>query len=176
MLNRRDATMHYPIKIIGLGAGDINQLPLGVYRLLLKEKLPIYLRTKDHPVVDTLAQEGVKFESFDHLYEQETTFAEVYEQIVASLVQRAKKSTIIYAVPGHPMVAEQTVQLLLKEKDLQVNIVGGQSYLDDLFTSLRIDPIEGFQFVDGTSFQRDELNYSNHIVFSQVYDQMIASH
>src|SRR5690625_3521875 len=135
--------MHSPIKVVGLGAGDINQLPLGIYRLLSKNKLPIYVRTKDHPVVDILAQEGVKFKSFDHLYEQESTFEKVYEQIVTYLLQRAKESEVIYAVPGHPMLAEKTVQLLLKETDHQVDVLGGQSYLDDLFTSLRIDPIDG---------------------------------
>src|SRR5699024_6142377 len=56
-----------------------------------------------------------------------------------------------------------------------VDILGGQSYLDALFTSLTIDPIEGFQFVDGTAFERAELNYRNHLIFCQVYDHFIAS-
>src|SRR5699024_6613302 len=52
---------------------------------------------------------------------------------------------------------------------------GGQSYLDDLFTSLHIDPIEGFQFVDATSFDRFQLDYQHHLIFCQVYDRFVAS-
>lgn len=40
------------ITIVGLGAGDINLMPLGVYKLLTSnESTPIYIRTKEHPVV-----------------------------------------------------------------------------------------------------------------------------
>ncbi|HLS06847.1 MAG TPA: SAM-dependent methyltransferase, partial [Bacillota bacterium] len=166
--------MQPSIKVIGLGAGDMNQLPLGIYHLLIKNDYPLFVRTKDHPVVQTLAEQGVEFITFDHLYEQESTFEQVYETIVNQLLQAATKETIIYAVPGHPMLAEYTVQRLLKE-NIDVQIKGGQSYLDALFTSLQIDPIEGLQFVDATSFQRQQLNFSNHIIFAQVYDQLVAS-
>src|SRR5690625_2913204 len=73
------------------------------------------------------------------------------------------------------MLAEKTVQLLLEQEQIDIDIIGGQSYLDDLFTTLRIDPIEGFQFMDGTAFGREELNYRNHLIFCQVYDAFIAS-
>lgn len=162
------------IEVIGLGASDIDQLPLGIYERLMEVKHPIFVRTEDHPVIKDLMKRGLTYHSFDYLYEKETSFERVYEKIVAQLIEVAKKQSIVYAVPGHPMVAEKTVQLLL-EADVEVQIKGGQSYLDDLFTSLQIDPIKGFQFIDGTSFKRDELNFSNHIIFSQVYDQLIAS-
>src|SRR5699024_932954 len=88
---------------------------------------------------------------------------------------RETDEEIVYAVPGHPMLAEQTVQLLLEQEDTTVDIIGGQSYLDAVFAALRIDPIEGFQFVDATSFSRSTLNYTNHLLFCQVYDQWSAS-
>ncbi len=62
------------ITVIGLGAGDINQLPLGVYKKLQSAKR-IYVRTIDHPVLDELAEEGVSFESFDDIYEKHDTFS-----------------------------------------------------------------------------------------------------
>lgn len=163
------------IEVIGLGAGDIDQLPLGVYKKLINEKTVIYARTLDHPVIETLQDEGVQFTSFDHLYEQNQTFEAVYQEIVYTLLEKAKESNVMYAVPGHPMLAEKTVQLLLEQDNTDVEIIGGQSYLDALFTSLKIDPIDGFQFVDATGFNRSELNYQNHIVFCQVYDQFTAS-
>src|SRR5699024_1822165 len=108
-------------------------------------------------------------------YEREKQFEDTYQSIVKTLLKKAKENTIIYAVPGHPMLAEQTVQLLLKQNEVSVNVIGGQSYLDDLFTALKIDPIDGFQFVDGTSFIRSQLHYQQHLIFCQVYDRYIAS-
>ncbi|WP_042220773.1 bifunctional methyltransferase/pyrophosphohydrolase YabN [Oceanobacillus manasiensis] len=163
------------IEIIGLGAGDIEQLQLGLYKKLLEEKQAIYTRTMDHPVIRSLKEEGVNFESFDSLYEAEDGFHEVYQNIVDRLLEQAQHRSVLYTVPGHPMLAEKTVQLLLEQKDVEVSVLGGQSYLDDLFTALQIDPIEGFQFVDGTSFLRSDLNYRQHLIFCQVYDRMVAS-
>ncbi|WP_047980725.1 bifunctional methyltransferase/pyrophosphohydrolase YabN [Ornithinibacillus contaminans] len=163
------------IEVIGLGAGDMDQLPLGIYRKLTDSTSPIFVRTLDHPVIETLAEEGITFSSFDYLYEQQTEFESVYHEIVQVLLEQAKSTDLIYAVPGHPMLAEKTVQLLVEQSDVDVDIIGGQSYLDALFASLKIDPIDGFQFVDGTGFNRSQLDYRHHIVFCQVYDRFIAS-
>lgn len=163
------------IEIIGLGAGDINQLPLGIYKKLTNVNRAVFVRTMDHPAVKALQELGVTFISFDHEYERESQFEDIYARIVEELIKKAQETSIIYAVPGHPMLAEKTVQLLLERMDVEVDIAGGQSYLDALFTSLKIDPIDGFQFVDGTSFQRRQLVYRQHIIFCQVYDRFIAS-
>lgn len=163
------------INIIGLGAGDLDQLPLGIYRKLKKADSPIFTRTEDHPVVRALKEEGMEFFGFDAYYEYSDDFAHVYERIVSALLQEASEKSIIYSVPGHPMLAEKTVQLLLEQTEVEVEIIGGHSYLDDLFSALKIDPIEGFQFVDANSFERDGLNYRNHLVFCQVYDAFVAS-
>lgn len=163
------------IEIIGLGAGDIEQLPLGIYRKLHEEKRTVYTRTIAHPVIEELQREGIKFHPFDSIYEKYDNFEKVYDEIVAYLLDKAKNESIIYAVPGHPLLAEKTVQLLLEQSEVQVDIIGGHSYLDDIFTALKIDPIEGFQFIDATSFTRENLNYTNHLIFCQVYDPFIAS-
>ncbi|MEI3604573.1 nucleoside triphosphate pyrophosphohydrolase [Pseudogracilibacillus sp. SE30717A] len=167
--------MEKEIKIIGLGAGDIEQLPLGIYRMLTRKDLPIFTRTMDHPVIKTLEDEGVTLYGFDSYYEESDDFQTVYQRIVNKLLTEAKEKSLIYAVPGHPMLAEKTVQLLLNQKDIDIQIIGGQSYLDDLFTTLKIDPIDGFQFLDATSFEREEITYRNHLIFCQVYDKFIAS-
>jgi tetrapyrrole methylase family protein/MazG family protein len=165
------------IYILGLGAGDIDQLPLGVYRKL-KTASPLFLRTKEHPVVAVLEDEGVSFTSFDSIYEKHEQFEDVYKEMVAILLEQVKKSDIFYAVPGHPLVAEKTVQLLLeaeRRKECRVVIEGGQSFLDALFATLKIDPIEGFQLIDATSFQGNEWQLTKHTIFCQVYDSFIAS-
>lgn len=73
--------MQNKIEVIGLGSGDLDQLPLGIYKKIKAADAPIWIRTKDHPVITQLSKEGMIFQSFDAYYEQETTFAEVYEQI-----------------------------------------------------------------------------------------------
>ncbi len=164
------------INIVGLGAGDLNQLPLGVYKTL-KSGLPVYLRTKEHLVVSQLEQEGFTYQSFDHIYESQSGFEEVYEKICETLLT-AEEDELIYAVPGHPLVAERTVQLLLKwgeERGVTVEVAGGQSFLDDIFRVLRIDPIEGFQLLDATDLRPEEIVLSQHILVGQVYDSFVAS-
>lgn len=167
--------MQADIEVIGLGAGDMEQLPLGIYRTLKHSEKKVYVRTMDHPVVKELMREEVHFQSFDNIYEAHDQFETVYETIVKNLLESAEKEPIIYAVPGHPMLAEKTVQLLLDHEEAEVSISGGQSYLDAMFTSLRIDPVEGFQFIDANVFTRDDLSYQQHIVFCQVYDAFVAS-
>ncbi len=165
------------ITIIGLGAGDLAQMPLGVYRHLKKQS-KVYVRTDDHPAVIELIQEGVCFESFDHVYEQYDDFESVYNEIVRMLIEKTEEGPITYAVPGHPFVAERTIQLLLREAEregIELEFLGGQSFLDAMYTSLQIDPIEGCQIVDGTALKRDELALNQHIIIVQVYDAMIAS-
>jgi len=165
----------YKIEIIGLGAGDVNQLPLGMYRKLKQHEKQVFTRTIDHPVVEALQEEQISFHAFDYIYEQHDQFQEVYENIAEKVVEAAESSPVLYTVPGHPMVAEQTVQLLLNHPKAEVEVLGGSSYLDDLFTTLEIDPIEGFQFVDATQFDREELLLDTHLVFCQVYNAFIAS-
>ncbi|MDV2887304.1 nucleoside triphosphate pyrophosphohydrolase [Alkalihalophilus pseudofirmus] len=165
------------INIIGLGAGDLEQMPLGVYRHL-KQAEVLYVRTEDHPVLGELRHEGVTFQSFDHVYEQFDQFEDVYRSITAQLIEAASEGSITYAVPGHPFVAERTIQLLLdetKDKEIHLEFLGGQSFLDPMYNALKIDPIEGCQIVDGTALNRDELELTHHIIIVQVYDAMIAS-
>ncbi|MBO9131307.1 nucleoside triphosphate pyrophosphohydrolase [Bacillus sp. 165] len=165
------------ITIVGLGAGEAEQLTLGVYRKL-KRAERLFLRTKEHPVVKNLEEEGISYTSFDDVYESHDTFEKVYESIVDILMQESKKHDVVYGVPGHPLVAERTVQLLLQRGEangITVSVEGGQSFLDPMFASLRIDPIEGFQLVDATSFQKEQLNFRQHIILCQVYDAFIAS-
>lgn len=165
------------ITVVGLGAGDLEQLPLGVYKKLLKAQR-LYVRTAEHPVLQELKGEGITYESFDAIYEKHDAFESVYKEIVETLITLSESDSLFYAVPGHPLVAEQTVQWLVeaeKEGRFQLEIVGGQSFLDPIFNALRIDPIEGFQLVDGTMFKRDDVQMSQHVLIAQVYDTYSAS-
>ncbi|MFS0646182.1 nucleoside triphosphate pyrophosphohydrolase [Siminovitchia sp. 179-K 8D1 HS] len=165
------------ILIIGLGAGGLDQLPLGVYKKL-KETDRLFARTKEHPVVAELEAEGIVFQAFDDIYEKHDTFEAVYAQITEKLLGEARKEGLVYAVPGHPLVAEQTVQMLLQsgpQQGIQITTGGGQSFLDSLFSAVQIDPVEGFQLLDATMLRRDEIQISHHVIIAQVYDSFVAS-
>ncbi len=166
------------IRVVGLGYADEALLPVEILQIL-KSGQPLWLRTEKHPVVSWMREKGIQFQTFDDHYEEQTDFASVYDQIVASLFQLAKKeSTLIYAVPGHPMVAERTVKLLLEQSEqegVKVEIVGGTSFLDGLFSRLRFDPIEGFSLLDGTNLNRQQLNPHVHQIIGQVYSRLVAS-
>ena len=165
------------ITIIGLGASDLDQLPLGIYKKL-KAAEHLYVRTEQHPVLQELKAEGLTWTSFDAIYEKNDQFEAVYEEIVQTLLKLAKEAPVTYAVPGHPLVAEQTVQLLIeaeRQGNAKIRIEGGQSFLDPIFAALRIDPIEGFQLLDGTSFKRDDIQMGSHVLIGQVYDAFSAS-
>jgi tetrapyrrole methylase family protein / MazG family protein len=165
------------IEIIGLGAGDLNQLPLGVYRKLQGGNR-VFLRTKEHPVIIELEKEGMEYTSFDEVYESFDQFEAVYQEISQRLITEVQKETIIYAVPGHPLVAERTVQLLLERAragEVQIEILGGHSFIDAMFQAIKIDPIEGFQLLDGTFLKKEQLQITQHLIISQVYDQFVAS-
>lgn len=169
--------MKKQIVIIGLGAGDLDQLPLGVYRTLQQEK-NLFLRTKEHPVVAELEKEGIQFHSFDAVYEKHDQFAAVYEEITEFLLVEANRAPVTYVVPGHPLIAERTVQLLLErgpKREIEIAIGGGQSFLDAMFQSLKMDPIDGFQLLDGTALVKEDLLLRSHIIIGQVYDSFVAS-
>ncbi|WP_438314101.1 nucleoside triphosphate pyrophosphohydrolase [Sporosarcina sp. FA9] len=167
----------FPLTIIGLGAGELEQLSLGVYRNLKKSDF-IIARTDQHPVIAELRAEGVLISSFDEIYEENDSFQKVYEEIVEKLVMLSAEKRVTYVVPGHPLVAEKTVQLLIEKEHMgliELEVVGGNSFLDPIFAALRIDPIEGFQLLDGTDMKRDDVNMTQHILIGQVYDSFIAS-
>ncbi|MGG0412476.1 nucleoside triphosphate pyrophosphohydrolase [Peribacillus simplex] len=165
------------ITIIGLGAGDLDQLPLGIYKKLIQTE-QCFVRTIDHPVIGDLKGEGINFTAFDGIYEKHDQFEAVYEEIAGTLLQEASNRSVLYAVPGHPMVAEKTVQLLLEKGPalgIAIKLEGGQSFLDPLFQAVRIDPIEGFQLLDGTDLSPDDLHITQHMIIGQVYDAFSAS-
>lgn len=172
----------YSMTIVGLGSGDESQLTLGVLREL-QEADAVFLRTEEHPVTAFLKQSGISWQSFDHIYEAHDQFHDVYEEIVEHLMGELRDrpgQKIVYAVPGHPLVAESTVHMLrerIREQNGQIDcrILGGESFLDQAFVRFGFDPLDGLQLVDATRLDRYRYEPSIHTLFAQVYDRMTAS-
>ncbi len=166
------------ITVIGLGPGDISGISLGAMEELRSGKR-IYLRTAIHPAVDGLRNLGISFTSFDDIYESAPTFSDVYEEIAASLLRAAVHEDVLYAVPGHPLMAEQSVQILVSRatssKEVAIRFGPGQSFLDVVCTRLGVDPIEGMALFDGTALEEGALSPSVNTFIAQVYNRSVAS-
>lgn len=163
--------MAQQIVVVGIGNYSIDELPMGVYRKLQSVDT-VYARTLEHPVINEL--KDINWKSFDSVYEKHDDFINVYTEIVDTLIEKAETEDVIYAVPGDPSVAETTTQLLL-EKFPNVKILGGKSFLDDMFRAVNIDPNDGFTLLDGTNLSETTLNVRTNTIITQVYDQLVAS-
>ncbi len=162
------------ITIVGLGAGDISQISFGAYNELKSGK-KIYLRTEKHPIIEFL---NIKYTSYDHFYDQGDSFENVYEAISNEVVREGISEDIIYAVPGHPRVAESTVSLIEKYAKIQgvgVSVIPSMSFIDAMYSYLGFDPSEGFRLLDAFDIQRKNLDSNANIIITQVYDRFIAS-
>ncbi|MFD1136988.1 nucleoside triphosphate pyrophosphohydrolase [Paenibacillus urinalis] len=169
------------ITVVGLGSGGEDQLTLGILKRL-KQAQHVYARTLDHPVFNDLSDLQLTITSFDNIYEAKSSFPEVYDAITEELIQLAAGAAageeIVYAVPGHPMVAEATVRLLKErcpERGIELTVLGGESFLDEAFTRLGFDPIEGFQLLDAGIIDASLFHPQLHTVIGQVYDMFTAS-
>ena len=162
------------ISIIGLGAGDISQISHRAVEELRSGK-KIHLRTSKHPVVDLL---GIEYESFDSYYDQGEKFEEVYDRIAQKLVDLGKDTDIIYAVPGHPRVAETSVGMVedySRVKGVDVDVIASMSFIDAMYNYLAFDPSEGFRLLDAFNIEKRDLSIDSNIIITQVYDRYIAS-
>jgi tetrapyrrole methylase family protein/MazG family protein len=134
-----------------------------------------FLRTVRHPATEGLS--GVI--ALDRYYESASTFDEVYSAIVDELVAAATAHVpepIVYAVPGSPLVAERTVELLRKDPRVDVTVVLGLSFLDLAWERLGIDPLaSGVQLVDAEQFVQQIGNGRGPFLVAQCWSQALLS-
>jgi tetrapyrrole methylase family protein/MazG family protein len=147
------------IVVVGLGPAGPELVTKGTLDRLASAAR-VVLRTTRHPA--TVVAVGAS--SFDEVYEREATLDAVYRTIVAQLVTMATDladgGELLYAVPGSPVVAERTVELLVEraaqDAELDVEVVPALSFLDLAWVRLGIDPVaRGVRVVDGQRFEVD---------------------
>ena len=109
-----------------------------------------WARTDRHPAVSALGRHG----SFDDVYQRAEDLDAVYATIVTRLVEAAvAHGSVCYAVPGSPLVAERTVELLRRRDDIVLDIHPALSFCDLAWSRLGIDPFAaGVRLVDGHRF------------------------
>lgn len=160
------------VVVVGLGPGDPGLLSAAAAREL-KRPLPRFVRTRRHPSAGVAEPAS----SFDGLYESAPTIEAVYAGIVDALVEAAvEHGEVLYAVPGSPLVAERSVELLRRDGRVEVAVVLSMSFLDLAWEALGIDPLqEGVRLVDGHRFAIEAAGESGPMLVAQCDSRLVLS-
>ncbi|MBN1919747.1 MAG: nucleoside triphosphate pyrophosphohydrolase [Anaerolineae bacterium] len=188
------------IVILGLGPGALDQLTREAWSILTTAG-EIWLRTTHHPLVAELPQ-NLQLHSFDALYEQLPTFEQIYTAIVDEVLALGQREHgVIYATPGHPLIAEATVPEILaraRAAALPVRVVAGLSFIEPTLTALEAarfappqasadalpapsgwrDAVEGLQLADALevlALDHPPFRPDAPALIAQVYSRSVAS-
>lgn len=138
------------IRVVGLGPGSPDALTLGAASAI-ESAAVARLRTRRHPAAERFAA----VPSYDEWYERADSFDELYAAIVEDLVALAVGSPdgeVVYAVPGSPVVAERTVELLRDRPDVELVVEPAVSVIDLACAAVGVDPMAvGLRVVDALS-------------------------
>jgi len=137
------------VTVVGLGPGGPDLVTAGTLTEL--DRVPVrFVRTTHHPSASVVADAR----SFDALYDAAERIEDVYAGIVDALVAAAEEhGEVLYAVPGSPRVAERSVELLVADGRVDVQVHAALSFLDLAWVRLGVDPLAtGVRVVDGHAF------------------------
>ncbi|MEO7002601.1 MAG: SAM-dependent methyltransferase, partial [Ktedonobacterales bacterium] len=179
------------IIVVGLGPGRWDDLTIAA-RALLDSAPHIVCRTLRHPTVDALRERrpDLALDAFDTLYDTAENFADLYpamaQRLLALAVALPPDEALIYAVPGHPLIGEESVRRLRQEAPTQhvmVQIVAGLSFLEPVCAALDLNPLErDLQLVDATLLTQTStealmgaLLPTKPALIAQVYNRRLAS-
>lgn len=161
------------IYVVGLGPGSVDALTLGAVERI-NSNCKNFLRTEKHPAIQYFKDNNIKYKAYDYIYDEEESFEDVYKKIVEELIKESRNDVINYYVPGNPLVAEKTVELLLQE-NVDVEIVSGMSFIEPMIELVKRDPINGLKIVDGSVFNISMIDINTDIIITQVYNQRILT-
>ncbi len=145
------------ITVCGLGPGGAGSVTTATLDAIARSTVR-FLRTTRHPTAHLVTGAA----SFDHLYEAADSFDQVYAAITDALVAAATGvaspgsgagESVLYAVPGSPLVLEDSVRRLRADGRVEVELVPALSFLDEVWARLGVDPVDdGVRLVDGHRF------------------------
>ena len=168
------------ITLLGLGPGKPSQLTREAWDVLGSAK-EVWLRTHQHPTVAGFPP-GVEVHSFDDLYENGNTFEDVYGAIIKRVLELGRRAEgVVYAVPGHPFVAESTgpeIARRAREEDLPVRVVEGISFLEPTFSALDLDPYPRLTLFDALTLGQAHVPAfapDAPVMVAQIYSRVVAA-
>ncbi|HZQ88209.1 MAG TPA: nucleoside triphosphate pyrophosphohydrolase [Acidimicrobiales bacterium] len=157
------------VVVVGLGPGGSDLLTAGTKATI--DRIPTrFVRTARHPAASAVP--GAV--SFDDVYEKASTIDEVYRTIVDRLC--AQKGEVLYAVPGSPLVAERTVELLLADPRVEVWLMPAMSFLELAWARLGVDPVAaGARLIDGHRFAVEAAGERGPLLVAQCDSKQVLS-
>jgi tetrapyrrole methylase family protein/MazG family protein len=166
------------MKIVGLGPAGIGRMSVDAREAVFSTKM-LMLRTAVHPAAEELKEIGLRFETFDSVYECANDFDEVYSTISEHVIAAAcKHEDLVYAVPGHPLCAERSVELIIaaaRRENIDFTIVGSESFVDACLEAIAVPLGDGLKLVDAVAMPDVMPSVDCPNLIYQVYDRMIAS-
>lgn len=159
------------IDVVGLGPAGADLITAGT-GALIAEIQHRWVRTHRHPAAHVVAGQ-----SMDHHYEVHDSFDDVYEAIVAELLEAAHRhERVLYAVPGSPRVAERTVEMLAEASGTDVVVHPALSFIDLAWVALGVDPIdEGVTIIDGHRFAAEAAGHGGPLLVAQCHSRDVLS-
>ena len=135
------------VRVVGLGPGDLELVTQRSLRLI-HESPVVRLRTRVHPAASSMSD----IESYDEWYEDAESFETLYLRIADDLVSLAMSSEngeVVYVIPGSPVVAERTVELLRQREEVETICEPAVSVIDVACATLGRDPMTaGLRIID----------------------------
>lgn len=186
-----EAIEEHSLLVVGLGPGRWEDLTVAAYAKLMAAERVI-CRTLRHPTVDALraARPELQIESFDELYDAASDFGGLYSQMADRLLDEVAVlpagARLVYATPGHPLIGEESVRLLLeraRERRVATRVIGGLSFLEPICAALGLNPLErDLQLLDATLLASlpaeavmGALTPTKPALIAQVYNRRLAS-
>ena len=168
------------ITLLGLGPGDPDLITRQAWEVL-QNTPEIYVRTRQHPALAGLPA-SLSVCSFDEVYEQEPSFEKVYNQIVEKVLELGRRPQgVVYAVPGHPFIAEATPREIARRARLEgipVRVVEGISFLDATLAALGEDVLPHTALVDALELVQAHVPpfpADAPALIAQIYSAQVAS-
>ena len=165
------------IDLIGLGPADADAITPAA-RDALRAAGVLFLRTERHPAAQSLRAAGVCFDSFDALYEAAPSFDALYEAICDRVLAAASAGNVAYAVPGHPLVAEESVRRIIaraRNAGVAIRIVGSASFIEPALAALALSVTDGMLILDALAMDRLRPRVDTGALLYQVFDPQVAS-
>ena len=168
------------ITLLGLGPGDPKHLTREAWDVL-NETGDIWVRTRQHPTVAALPAQ-LKVHSFDDLYANGDTFEEVYAAIISRILDLGgDEDGVVYAVPGHPFVAESTGPEIVRragKAGIPLRVVEGVSFLEPTLAALGLDPFPRLVLTDALMLGQAHVpDYApdTPVLVAQIYSRIVAA-
>ena len=174
------------ITVLGLGPAGLSLLTgesvAALEQAAQRGAATLLVRTERHPAAQELRARGHEFTSFDSFYQRTRSFEKLYPKLADAVLAAAKNGPVTYAVPGHPLLGEESVRLVVeraRKAGLTVRVLPAMSFVDVIAPALaahgELPDFTQWQVADGAVVERTWWDTARPTLIFQVDDGTVAS-